>query len=214
VAGGQQGGARATGSGRLVAVMAGGEKMEMNRMKRIVLLSKLTGEIHQRGSWTGETHLQKAVFMLEELTGVPLDFSFILYRHGPFSFDLREELNRLRADGLIMLVPQPAPYGPSFHLTDAVESLEGRFQKTLAAFAPQVSFIAGLVGSKSAAELERLGTALLLLRRSPDEDDNRLAEQLNELKPHVSVPQALDALKEMRDADRDAPKMAASATAE
>jgi len=43
---------------------------------------------------------------LQDLMRVPLELEFILYKHGPFSFDLRSELTSLRADELVKLEPQ------------------------------------------------------------------------------------------------------------
>ena len=60
----------------------------MDRLRRAALLTRLIQRLRDRGSWCGETHLQKASLLLQDLTGVPLGFDYILYKHGPFSFDL------------------------------------------------------------------------------------------------------------------------------
>jgi hypothetical protein len=179
----------------------------MKRTQKVVLLSRLARELLESGSWVGETHIQKAVYMLETLTGVPLGFSFVLYKHGPFSFDLREELNRMRADGMLELQARPAPYGPSFVPTEAAKSLEGRFPKTLAGYSDQVQFVVDHVGSKSASELERLGTALLLITSQGGQEPARLAEELNAIKPHVPIEKALAAVEEMEAAAAAAPRV-------
>ena len=84
----------------------------MDRLRRAALLTRLIELLRKKGSWCGETHIQKSTFFVQNLMKVPLSFDFILYKHGPFSFDLRDELTGLRADGLIRLEPQ-WPYGPS-----------------------------------------------------------------------------------------------------
>ena len=48
----------------------------MNRMAKAALLMQLLNEMRQRGSWCGETHVQKSVYLLQELFGVPLEFQF------------------------------------------------------------------------------------------------------------------------------------------
>lgn len=73
----------------------------MNRMKRSALLTKLVQRLRDEGSWGGETHVQKVTYFLQELMEVPLDFDFILYKHGPYSFDLHDEIAALRGDGLL-----------------------------------------------------------------------------------------------------------------
>jgi uncharacterized protein YwgA len=62
----------------------------MKEAQNRAILVTLIKSLRSKGSWCGETHIQKAAFFLQQLTGVPIDFDFILYKHGPFSFDLRE----------------------------------------------------------------------------------------------------------------------------
>lgn len=84
----------------------------MERLAREAVLLSLVEKLRQAGSWCGETHVQKATYFLQEVAGVPLGFPFILYKHGPFSFDLRDELTAMRADGFLTLEPRD-PYGAS-----------------------------------------------------------------------------------------------------
>ncbi len=75
----------------------------MNRLQRAVVLLTMLDALKRRGSWCGETHLQKSVYFLVELCAVPLGYSFVLYRHGPYSFELSDEITALRADMLLDL---------------------------------------------------------------------------------------------------------------
>jgi uncharacterized protein YwgA len=68
--------------------------------------------LKERDSWCGETHIQKAVYFLQELLQVRLGFEFIMYKHGPYSFELTDELTTLRANRLLRLIPREG-YGPS-----------------------------------------------------------------------------------------------------
>jgi uncharacterized protein YwgA len=176
----------------------------MKRNQKLVILSRVARELVDRGSWAGEIHLQKAVYLLQEITEVPLGYPFILYHFGPFSFELREELNRMRAGGLLELVARPYPYGPSFRSTPPARDLENRFPRTLEQFSKEIEFVSKVVGSRSAAELERLSTAVYLLKSSSNRDLPQLARELNQLKPHVSVESATESLEEMRKTLADA----------
>ena len=71
----------------------------MNNQQQRVVVIKLLDALKKNGSWCGETHIQKAVFFLKAIKKVPVDFNFILYKHGPFSFDLRDHLPLMRLDG-------------------------------------------------------------------------------------------------------------------
>ena len=64
----------------------------MNEMEKNVVLLSFIDFMRAKGSWCGETHVQKGTYFFQELMGVPLGFHFILYKHGPFSFDLRNQI--------------------------------------------------------------------------------------------------------------------------
>jgi hypothetical protein len=154
--------------------------------------------MRERGSWCGETHVQKAVYFLKTVLAVPLSFDFILYRHGPFSFDLRDELTALEGYGLVAL-RAAEPYGPHFEPTDAAAKLTERFPKTLGKYRFAIRFIGEKLGSKRVAELERLATAVYvtLTDCSPATPPVDRARRLVQLKPHVTPEAALSAMHEI-----------------
>ena len=94
----------------------------MNRLQRDVVILALLKELKLRGSWCGETHLQKSVYFLQELLRVPLGFEFVLYKHGPHSFDLSDEFTASRADLMVEVKLNP-PYGPSLLPTSRSQAL-------------------------------------------------------------------------------------------
>lgn len=171
----------------------------MKRLARAAIVTTMRDAVSERGSWSGETHLQKALYILQEGAGVPLGYNFILYKHGPFSFDLRSEITEFRGDGLLELQPQGYPYGPRLNTTDAGHRLQTKFPKTLTRYSDVISEVADLVGSKGVAELERIGTALLMLKSEQGLTDEAAAQKIVDVKPHVSETDALEAVRMMRD---------------
>lgn len=169
----------------------------MERLQIASLIIGLLEKLRKNGSWCGETHLQKSIYFLQELTGVQMGFDFILYKHGPFSFDLRDELTAMRADRLIEHVFQPAPYGPSLRTSKSGLNVYKHFPKTVKRYSRELDFVADNLGDKGVGELERMGTAWYVMQEKPDADIQSRAEYLNELKPHVSVQDALHALREV-----------------
>jgi hypothetical protein len=147
----------------------------------------------KRGSWCGETHIQKATFFLQDLLGVEANFEFILYRHGPFSFELRDELSSMQADELLILAVRREGYGPTYVPTPFSENYLERFPNTTARYIKQVEFVSDELGNKNVAELERLATALFIINREEIYDVEQQAERLVELKPHISSADALSA---------------------
>ena len=169
----------------------------MDRLRKAALLTRLIEQLRKEGSWCGETHVQKAALFLQDLMRVPLELEFILYKHGPFSFDLRSELTSLRADELVKLEPQWG-YGPRIATTDQSGYIQGLFSKTLGKYDERISFIAQKLGRRGVSELERLATAFYVTER-PDGHSSveERAAKLITLKPHVGRDEALAAVAEV-----------------
>jgi uncharacterized protein YwgA len=170
--------------------------MILSRMQRAALLLTLLDQLKGKGSWCGETHLQKATFFLQELGGVPLGFDFVLYKHGPYSFDLNDEITALRADMLLTVEPRE-PYGPSLYTSDGGRSLRARYQQTLGRYATAIKFVADHLGSSNVSELEKLGTALYVVKQIPSADQDTRSKKLREFKPHVRSEEAIKAVQDV-----------------
>lgn len=176
----------------------------MGRLKRAALLTRLMERLRQRESWCGETHVQKAAFLAQELMVVPLDREFVLYRHGPYSFDLRDDLTGLRADGLVRLQPQ-GPWGPRFVLTEQSTYIQGLYPRTLERYENSLTFVATALGNRGVAALERLGTAFYAHQRQ--ETGETLEEKvawIRRRKQHISVDLAVTAFEELERIVREA----------
>jgi hypothetical protein len=167
----------------------------MNPQEQKAIILKLLNTLKQNGSWCGETHIQKAAFCLNEITRVPLIYTFILYKHGPFSFDLRDELSLMHSDELIDIKINPSPYGPSLQITPKGEKYMERFSKILQTNKKQINFIGEVLGPKGVAELERLATALYITRKENTTCIKSRVSLINKIKPHISINQANDAVE-------------------
>ena len=177
----------------------------MTRAKRTAIVAALNQRLRQHGSWSGETHMQKAVYFLQELLRVRTDFDFVLYKHGPFSFDLRDVIGQMRAERLLEFRQQPYPYGPSLVVpAQQEEVLRRRFPNTLRRYADRLEFVASELGRRRVSELERLSTALYVTRQDSSASDNAKARQIVELKPHISYDDALSALRAVADLEQRA----------
>ena len=181
----------------------------MHELQRTAVLLRLASELWANDSWCGETHLQKATYLLQEMMSVPTDFDFILYKHGPFSFDLRDEISALQAYGLMEIRQRNYPYSPSLVVTEAGKTLCRRYPRTLRTNARSISFVAKRLGGKGVAELERLATAFYVTSElGSDAAVEERALLLHERKPHVEQEQARIAVEQidiyLRDADKSA----------
>ena len=167
----------------------------MRQLNKISVILNLIDSLKENGSWCGETHIQKAAYFLQELTDVPIDYDFILYKHGPFSFDLRDDLSSMQADNLIKVVLQPYPYGPSLVTTEPSKELREKFPITLKKYEKAVSFVAENLGDLGVAELERMATALYVSRQLRNQSPVDRAKKICELKPHIDIEKAQRAVE-------------------
>ena len=164
----------------------------MEWSQRWGLVCNLVEAMVEAGSWVGETHIQKSTLFLQELLDVQMEYEFVLYLHGPYSFDLSEELAEMRARGVLDIEPRRDKYGPSFRLGHWGKRLdewvspphnELNGSKTRAA----VKFVAQNISTKTARELERIATAFFLRAKDPDRSVEETAQWINELKPHIPI---------------------------
>lgn len=185
----------------------------MNKLKREAVILSLIKQMRKHDNWCGETHVQKACYILEELFNNPLEFDFILYKHGPYSFDLSDELSDMQADSIVELYTKQPPYGPSFRPSANSKQLENMYPTTLTEFKPIVEFVAEKVGSARVSDLEKLSTALYVTCRKDDTGDIETRSTLiNRLKPHVSIDEAREATKNIDQIIEDAKKVYYSIT--
>lgn len=168
----------------------------MNGFRRQAILVLLLDELKSHNSWCGETHIQKSVYFLEEGLGAQLDLNFLLYKHGPFSFDLRSELGEMRGNMLIELESHP-PFGPSVVATESGRRLLANFDGTASKYRPLIEYLTTWVGSRSVAELECLSTALYVRQEGVVSADGQ-ASRITELKPHISIERASAAVESVQ----------------
>ncbi len=171
----------------------------MDKHQREALLVRLAGQLRANDSWCGETHIQKAAFFLQEMTGVPLQYDFILYKHGPFSFDLRDEIRELVAYQLLDLQAQEPPYGPRLAPNDRGEALATSHSQVASEFARNIEHVAETLGDQGAAELEKLGTALWYVVHGNGATLEAKAAKIHDRKPHISVEKAEEALNQIEE---------------
>jgi uncharacterized protein YwgA len=165
----------------------------MSPSQRSAVLIKLIDRLRAKGSWCGETHVQKSTYFLQSLFISDLGFDFVLYKHGPYSFDLSDHLSDMKGSSLLNLEPQPYPYGPKLLAGDNADALLALYPKTLAKVSRDVDAVAEFVKAKGVSELEREATALFVTLEHPGSRQHRAA-QLRKYKPHVDEDGALRAI--------------------
>ena len=99
------------------------------RQKDALILALLSA-LNAKEDWCGERQLQKAVYLLQDSAGVPLEIEFISYKHHQHSFDLQDRITAFRADELLR-VRVKYPFGPIFVVTQSGYRLMERWPQTI-----------------------------------------------------------------------------------
>ena len=168
----------------------------MDNLIRWSILLELISELKKAGSWCGETHIQKTTFFLEELLDVPLGLDFIMYKYGPYSFELNDDLTVLRAYNYVSIISQE-PYGVTYILKDDENKLKKFYKKNIEEYSKQITLVAEYFGNKTVVELEKLATAFFINKKESINNINEMAMRLHEKKRHVSIQDADTAAKEI-----------------
>ncbi len=166
----------------------------MEFRKHTVILSVIEG-LRSRRSRTGKTHVQKALALLAIASKVNIPFEFVLYKHGPYSFDLEGELEQMLSYSAVDVQPNVDGYGVTIRPGNM-----GPFVKQQASLSPEeedaIDHVCDLVASKTVTQLERVATAAWIRQREGITAPQEVAKRLHELKPHVSVTEAKAADRE------------------
>lgn len=166
--------------------------------KRHALLLKTVESLQESGSWTGRTHVQKALFLVKAAGRIKVPHQYVLYKHGPYSFEVDQELAAMRSYEAIAADELMPGYGPTLQPSRNRGFLM-RVGKLKAAEAREIQRVCRFVDGRGVADLERLATAAWVLKQEKITNDEKAAARIHELKPHISVESAKDAIKTVRD---------------
>jgi uncharacterized protein len=136
------------------------------------------------GNIRGRKKLQKIVHLLQSLRGVRFGYSFQFSFFGPYSADLKADMDQLTREGLINETPSSTSTG----LTTFDFSLSGAMEKLLedvhAASPSGWDDLAVKLNAKSAQDLEGISTIVFLERMGWAGE--ALEDQFRTLKPRLA----------------------------
>jgi hypothetical protein len=162
---------------------------------RYAVLLEVIKKLRAKGSWCGETHVQKAAFILQQISRSKLGYKFVLYKHGPYSFDLRDELIAMKASEIVEFAFPQQGYGPSIKPTKFGERLYDANKDEIGRYEKIIDFVANWFGSRDVRYLERVATAYFITSKHPREPVSSRAQRLVTLKPHVDLIGAEEAVR-------------------
>ena len=162
------------------------------------LILRAVEELNRVHSWTGKTHVNKVLFLASLKAEMPFDY--ILYKHGPFSFDVDDELSEMQSYKGVTAVGV-GQYGSRFE-----PGPSGEFVKNFAEIIPErmaaIQAAADLAGNRDVTGLEALATSAWVIKKEGQDEKDQVARRVSQLKPHLpkklvgeSVKEALAFLK-------------------
>ena len=177
----------------------------MTNLREGAIIVSLIDALNQRGSFCGETHVQKGAYFLRELLNVPLESSFTLYLYGPYSFPLHHLLNELHAEQLVAL--EPREMGASWRPGERYALLRQSYPTTLKRFRRQVEFVADKIAKLRVVDLEPLATALYVNRTERRTSLERRVSALRKVKRHLDESTARNAFETIDEWEREVRKI-------
>jgi uncharacterized protein YwgA len=162
---------------------------------RCALVVDLARRLRSRGSWCGETHLQKAIYILQDLSESNFGYKFVIYKHGPYSFELNNELTAMRAANILEFQFPREGYGPSVAPTSFGERVYKLNEENIRKYFPIMGFLTDWFAANDVRYLEKVATAYYVTKKNPRDPAVERAKKLNSLKPHADIQAAEEAVR-------------------
>jgi uncharacterized protein len=149
-------------------------------MRRTIELLKL---LQVCGQIDGRKKLQKMVHILRE-AGHPFTFRYGYHFHGPFSAELKGEIDALVLEGLVSEQPVESGSGDYVQYTYRPEDTAEEILRSIGySDSPRWAALARNLNERSAQELEAFSTVLFLKRN--DASGLNIQDRFKQLKPHL-----------------------------
>jgi uncharacterized protein YwgA len=162
---------------------------------RHALILAMVEKLRAMESRTGKTPIIKGLF-LAKAAGLDVPFELFLYKHGPYSTDVEDNLDQMKSYGAIEVEPAFDGYG--VRLSPGVNA---SFVKKQVSLSPEeqatIERVCRFICHKNVSQLERLATAAWIRKEEGIEDTDQVAKRLNQLKPHINLSDAREADREI-----------------
>src|SRR2546425_924693 len=101
---------------------------KVSRLARHAMVGELVRALREADSWCGRTQIHKTLYGFQKLFNPDpqLRADYVLYKHGPYSFTLDEDLAEMEFYGGLERQERP-PYGPRYAVTTGTDALRDRF---------------------------------------------------------------------------------------
>lgn len=149
-------------------------------MDKYAIILQTIESLNRAGSWSGNTHIQKTIELAQSLANREI-YKFTLHHYGPYSFELRDDLDALVNAGLVKR--DADEYGYHYKLTERGRKYlkENRPTEDVAV---AINEISETFGKENTLILELISTIDYTFRKFDVDDDENVAKIVKRLKPH------------------------------
>lgn len=177
------------------------EEMDERNMQdsRRQFVARIIKGLRDAECWTDDAHIQKSVFLAQEMLRCQHNYGFYIYHYGPYCRDLTETIQFMRIFGEVA-TERPAKWADWYQLTEKGQALAEQQIDDL----NKVDWVTKTVANMTLAQLEGPTTAYFLKLQDPTRTDEQVATELNRVKPHISYYDAFSAIAESERLRQDA----------
>lgn len=159
------------------------------------LMAELALKLKDISPQFGKTVLQKIVYIMQEVYGVPSNYDYILYNYGPYSAELADDLSFLATmEGV--KVEWSNNLGYEISSAKRTEHFIKRGQNFLENYATEINKVIERFGNMSAKGLE-LRSTIIYISKEDALDKDSLVSRVKEIKPFFSHEEIDQAYKEL-----------------
>ncbi len=162
------------------------------RWNQYGLIADLAVKLKDVSPQLGKTVMQKMVYILQEVYGVPCDYDYILYNYGPYSGVLAEDLVFFES-----LEGVSINWGRNMGYEILPGAKAGHFIKRAHEFIEkyehQINTAIENFGTMTAREIELQSTIIYVSK----ENGTNLEQRIKEIKPHFSVEEIRNSIEQL-----------------
>lgn len=160
----------------------------MKKIDKFKYLIYLANKLDFKNNRSGETAIQKLIFLLINKYKIPLDYNYILYNYGPWSFKLMEDLRILENGEFLKKQSDMSGYGYNYIPNKEIDFVTSNIVKDSdkGKFYKKIDEIVNKYGNVPAKNLALLTTFIYICKKNPSYKKNQAIKEVKRIKPLYS----------------------------
>jgi uncharacterized protein YwgA len=154
-----------------------------------------------KGGKLGKTAMQKLIYLIQALEGVPVGYSFHFYHYGPYSSDLAGDLEFVDTLQGIRITYDPYINMYNISAGDKAHLIIKKAEDFLEQYKGKIDRVISIFGNKRAEDLELIASIVYTGRMAQvydDDGERSLVKRVAELKPKFSIQEIEHALNDLK----------------